>query len=125
MICHRMSSRRRAAYVPKPISSRWAAEISKEEDRERPIWRGAYPNQTVEEAALMSLRLWVLKGCEGCRTQTAEILGVSVRSLLTYIQRYEAMGVKIPPPPKDKYRVHLQEIFWCRLIEKIENFTGE
>lgn len=100
---------------------RWIAEIARAEDDARPLWRHVFPDQTVEDALLMALRVYVLKECDWCRTQAAEILGVSVRSLHNYINEYERFGFKIEPT-KDKYRVNLRKDFWVELITKIENF---
>lgn len=118
----RHSSRRRVAYIPKPIGVRWLAEIARAEDDARPLWRHVFGDMTVQDALLMSLRFYVLKQCDWCRTQAAEILGISVRSLHNYINEYEQMGFPILQPPTDKCRVNLKNDFWIELITKIENF---
>lgn len=118
----RHSSRRRKAYVPQPPSVRWLAEMAKAEDDARPLWRRVFPDQTVEGALIMSLRLYVLQHCDWNRIQAAEILGISVESLRAHLKLYEQMGFNVMSPPKDKYRVAMKKDFWIELITKIENF---
>lgn len=89
-------------------------------DDERPLWRQTYGNMHVEDVAKMMLRLWVLKKCDWCRTQAAEVLGISLRTLTTHLNLYRDRGYVIEPPSVDLMRAPLRDEFWNELKQRIE-----
>jgi DNA-binding NtrC family response regulator len=58
---------------------------------------GALARRTLAEAE-RDLILETLRHCLGNRTHTAQILGISVRTLRNKLQEYAAAGVPVPRP---------------------------
>ncbi len=77
---------------------------------------------SLEDEALMKLRLWVLEQCRGSRTQTAIILGVAMRTLRLQFAKYKELGIDIAPPPRSGFggnSVQLPESFWPELMRRV------
>ncbi len=120
----RCSCRRRGAYKLKPMGIRWIARAEKIKNDERQEWCALYGDRTLEDVFLQSLRLFILQKCDGNRSQTAEILGISIRCLHTNLNRYRSYGADILDAPIDKYRTPLPRNFWenlFRLLKRLSN----
>lgn len=113
------SSRRRNPYIQKTPSTQMVAQEARQQEFERPLWRTAFGDRSVEDVALSKLRLWVLQQCGGVRAQAARVLGISERGFAINLQRYKALGLQVPPAKKSAFSQPLPDTFWKELLDRL------
>ena len=72
-------------------------------DDKHSAWLSAMPYGVKLDTIERLVILYTLELMEGCRSQTARLLGVSVRTITNKLARYKSEGYEVSPPPRPNY----------------------